>query len=266
MWRLKAWSAAVLLIATTFWIHAEDGIAWKVRGNWRQNRTQTFLQSGDAATPGALLTAESSNDASIIILLPDGQRLLFDCHDAHTCAQGFRIPALIAKPDSDSITLFDNVRRAMHQSAGCMGPPPAATTAETEIVAPLQRDGAILLKHALAALPPGQYRMAVEGGSETKLPEHSLTWSGSQDEAQLPLPHAGVYSLRIFGSLGSERMRVTLLAASPELYPSHHAAFEDAKKDLQEWNETFPGWPMHEWLQLLLRGLAQPQDNKKPSR
>ena len=191
----------VLLIATTPWIYAEDGIAWEVQGNWHENRMQSFLRSGDAVAPGSLLTTEASNNASIIILLPDGQRLLFDCHDAHSCVQGFRIPALIAKPDTDSISLFDSVRRVMHQTAANMAPPPSATTAETETVS------AILLKQALTGLPPGQYRMMVEGDGETKLSERSLTWSGSQDEAQLSLPHTGVYSLRIFGSLGTDDLR-----------------------------------------------------------
>ena len=236
-----------------------------MQGNWHENRIRSFLRSGDAVAPGSLLTAEASNNASVIILLPDGQRLLFDCHDAHSCVQGFRIPALIAKPDTDSISLFDGVRRVMHQTAANMAPPPSTTTAETETVSPMQPNGAILLKQALTGLPPGQYRMMVEGDGETKLSERSLIWSGSHDEAQLSLPHTGVYSLRIFGSLGTERMRVTLLAASSELYPSHQAAFEESRRNLQEWNATFPGWPTHEWLQLVLRDLAQPQDDKKPS-
>ncbi len=265
MWSPRAWSTVVLLLATTPWIYAEDGIAWEVRGNWRQTKMQTLLRSGDAVAPGSLVTAEASNNSSITILLPDGQRLLFDCHDTHSCVQGFRIPALIAKPDTYSISLFDSVRGAMHQPGASVAPPPAATTAESETVLLMQTDGRILLKQALSGLPPGQYRVLVEEGRETNSWDRSLTWSGSHDEAQLPLPHTGVYCLRIFGSLGTERMRVTLLAASPELYPSQHAAFEEARKNLQEWNATFPGWPTHEWLQLVLKGLAQPQGDKKDS-
>jgi len=259
----RIWLAAVLIIAGTQWIRAEDGIAWQIQGGWRANQTQDLIRRGDAVTPGTLLTADDSTNASILVLLPDGQRLLFDCHDAHTCKQGFRVPALIAKPDDDAIELFDAVRTTMQQQpAANTANRSHATTTETEAIVPMHADGTIALKQALAGLPPGQYRMTVQGESDPQISERSLTWSGPHDEAQWPLSHPGIYRLRLFGSLGGERMRVMLLAESPKLFPSVQKAFAEAKNDLEEWNETFPGWPTHEWLQLFLRSLAQPQGAK----
>jgi hypothetical protein len=254
---LRAWFIVVFLIAAAACVHAEEGIAWEVKGNWRLNHTQSFLHKSDAVAPGALLTADSSTNASVLVLLPDGQRLLFDCHNAHTCTQGFRIPALVAKPDDDAIEMFEAVRAAMRRPATITTPRPAPTTMETEAVVPIQRDGMVLLQQALAGLPPGQYRLTVQGEGDAQPSERSLEWSGPHDDMQLPLPHPGMYLLRLFGSLGVERMRVYLLVESQELFPSRQKAFVKAKKDLQEWNETFPGWPMHEWLQLYLQGLAQ---------
>ncbi len=255
---LRAWPVIILFISSAAWLHAEDGIVWKVQGDWRISNTQDSLRKGEPVAPGALLTASTSTTATVLILLPDGQRLLFDCHDVRTCTQGFRVPALMEKPDDDAVQLFHTVRDAMRLPAAHVAAP-STTTTETETVIPLEDDGTILLRRALAALPPGQYRLTVQGAEDAQPSDQSLTWSGPRDDARLPLFHAGVYHLRLFGNLGVERMRVVLLAESPQLFSSRQKAFAEARKDLQEWNETFPGWPIHEWLQLYLEGLAHPQ-------
>jgi hypothetical protein len=247
---------ALPLIATSAQSQSEDGIAWEVRGVWMVNRTQVVHRS-DGIAPGSLLTSGDSTNASMLVLLPDGQRLLFECHDAYTCAQGFRVPALISKPEDDAIELFETVRAAMRQPESSTTLLPSPTTTETEAIVALQADGSILLRQALGGLPPGQYKMAVLDDSGQPLSERPLNWAGAHDNAQLPLSHAGIYRLRLFGSLGGERMRVLLLAESSELYSSRQKEFAAAQKVLKEWNESFPGWPVHEWLQLYLRGLAQ---------
>jgi hypothetical protein len=193
---LKPGFVATLLIAMTACMYAEEGIAWNVQGTWRQNHAQTLLEKGNSVVPGALLTAETSGNAAILVLLPDGQRLLFDCQDNPTCTQGFRVPALIAKPDDDVLAMFSTVQRALKQPACCMAPPPATTTAEAEVVVPIQADGTITLKQALAALPPGQYSMTVQSEADTQPSKRSLTWSGPGDEAQLILQHKGMYCLQ----------------------------------------------------------------------
>src|SRR5215813_9180160 len=254
---LRTWSAVLPLIATAAWLHAENGIAWDVQGNWQLNHTSNLLRRGDDIAPGSLLTAETSTNASILALLPDGQRLLFECHESSSCSQGFRVPALLEKPDDAAIKLFDSIRAAMHQPAGNTLPAPAPNTSQTEAIVPMQTDGTILLKQPLAALPPGKYRMTIQRESDAQQSEQQLTWLGPQDDERLSVPGTGVYSLRLFGDLGVERMRVFLLVESASLFPSQQEAFTEAKKDLQEWNESFPGWPMHDWLQLFLRFLAQ---------
>jgi hypothetical protein len=137
---LRVWFAAILLSITPVWMHAATGIAWEVHGHWRLNQTQNFLLRGDPVSQGVLLTADTSTSASLVILMPDGQRLIFDCYNSHTCAQGFRVPALMKKPDSDAIELFEAVRRAMQQSAKIATPQLAANTVETELVVPIQQD------------------------------------------------------------------------------------------------------------------------------
>ncbi|QNI34187.1 hypothetical protein H7849_09955 [Alloacidobacterium dinghuense] len=260
MLNVKILATVALLIAIPVPIHAEDGIAWEVHGNWYAN--QIALRKGDAIAPGAVLTAAASTGASMLILLPDGQRLLFDCHNAPSCTQGFRVPSLIAKPDEDAMDLFAAVRGAMRRPMLIMTTPLPATTMETESVIAIQEDGRIRLKQIFTTLPPGQYRMSLQGEGDAQPSVQSLAWSGPHDETTLPLPHPGMYRLQLYGSLGGERMRIVLLAESASLFPARQKAFTEARADLREWNETFPGWPVHQWLQLFLQSMSQPESAK----
>ena len=232
------------------------------------NHEQQHLHTGDDVVPGAVLTADTATNGSLLVLMPDGQRLLFDCHDANTCSQGFRIPALIAKPDKDDLELFETIKLEMRKpSSGISlgkGPRTSATT-KIESVVPIQSDGTILLKQPLATLPPGQYRLTTQADSQAQPSERSLTWSGSHDEGRLALSGPGFYQLRLFGNLGTERMRVALLAVPVASFADTEKSFNEAKKTLQEWNETFPGWPMHEWMQLYLRSLSEAGPEKNSS-
>jgi hypothetical protein len=263
--------AIPLLICST-WIHAqspsENGLVWEMQGSWQMNHEQQHLRTGDDVVPGAVLTADTTTNGSLLVLMTDGQRLLFDCHDANTCSQGFRVPALIAKPDKDDLELFETIKLEMRKpsSAISLGKAPRISTiTEIESVVRIQSDGNILLKQPLATLPPGQYRLTTQGDSQAQPSEHSLTWSGSHDEGHLALPGPGFYQLRLFGNLGTERMRVVLLAVPAASFSDTEKSFNEAKKTLQEWNETFPGWPIHEWLQLYLRSLSEAGPEKHSS-
>jgi hypothetical protein len=263
--------AIPLLICST-WIHAQspsdNGLVWEMQGSWQMNHEQQHLRMGDDVIPGAVLTADTTTNGSLLVLMPDGQRLLFDCHDANTCSQGFRIPALIAKPDKDDLELFETIKLEMRKPSSAISlskAPRIAATAKIESAVPIQSDGNILLKQPLATLPPGQYRLTIQADSQAQPSEHSLTWSGSHDEGHLALPGPGFYQLRLFGNLGTERMRVVLLAVPAASFSDTEKSFTEARKTLAEWNETFPGWPMHEWLQLYLKSLSEAGSEKNSS-
>lgn len=250
--------ATVCLFAGSV-LHAQNGLAWDTQGNWHANHTQTTLRKGSDVAPGSLLTAEGANNASMIVLLPDGQRLIFECHSPSTCAQGFRVPALMKKPDDDVIELFRTIGQTLGNAR--FVPKLRPSTQEKEMIVALQNDNSILLKEALAGLPTGQYQFITQDAAGSEISTRPLKWSGTHDEARLQLPHAGVYRLQLFGNTGNERLRVTLLAISPDHYQSAQKSYMDTFKDLQEWNETFPGWPIHEWMQLYLEALSQDSQN-----
>ena len=76
-----------------------SGMVWERHGDWHLNGSSETLRLGEAVAPGGLITAGTEgSEHSMIILLPDGQRLLCECFEAKTCAQGFRVPAIIRWP------------------------------------------------------------------------------------------------------------------------------------------------------------------------
>ncbi len=106
----------------------QAGLAWHVQGTWRVEGVAKPIRSGDAIEPASLLQPdEAAGPHSVTILLPDGQRVLYECFTAADCARGFRVPSLIRKPDPfaldmlariGSILLRDSARcfkRAAHQ-------------------------------------------------------------------------------------------------------------------------------------------------------
>ena len=67
-----------------------SGMVWEKHGDWHLNGSSDALRLGEAIPPGGLLTAGAETSAhSIVILLPDGQRMLCECYEAKTCSQGF---------------------------------------------------------------------------------------------------------------------------------------------------------------------------------
>src|ERR1700744_3651636 len=66
------------------------GMIWERHGDWHLNGSPDRLRLGELLPPGGLITAGTEDPGhSLIILLPDGQRLLCECFEAKTWAQGF---------------------------------------------------------------------------------------------------------------------------------------------------------------------------------
>src|ERR1700760_3594314 len=60
-----------------------SGMVWENHGDWHLNGSSDTLRLGEAIPPGGLVTAGAKNSVhSIVILLPDGQRMLCECYEA----------------------------------------------------------------------------------------------------------------------------------------------------------------------------------------
>ncbi len=135
------------------------GIAWQVRGLWRADGNAIPIHTGDTIKPGSLLRpVAGSAEHSITILLPDGQRILYECYQAGDCARGFRVPLLNRKPDSQAVTMLWRIHAVLVKSSqeprtggDQMMLPHDETVAMTDAHARVEVAGLV------AALPDGLY-------------------------------------------------------------------------------------------------------------
>src|SRR4051794_18716844 len=86
------------------------GVAWRVIGTWQLQQGKASLSDGDAIAPGSLLEpVGAAHEHSITILLPDGQRILYECFTSRDCSRGFRVPLLYRRPASSAVDLLARI-------------------------------------------------------------------------------------------------------------------------------------------------------------
>jgi hypothetical protein len=249
------------------------GFAWDVTGKWQVNGRASDLKAGDPLAPGSLVVGFGALSQHVIVLLPDGQRLLLECHDQPSCSRGFRLPALTQQPDNETIGAFQQVSllrgqavEASNQSANDRPPmrqPPGVLHAEG--VAALETDGTANIAPVIAPLPPGDYRLVLKSDSGSA--EQAVHWEGKKNAIRLAVKQTGLCKLTFYGSLNVERMRATVLVVPPLRFGTTKRRLDELRETLTEWNEHSPGWPLHDFLALYLEALkaepaSQPQAEK----
>ena len=86
------------------------GLAWQVQGTWQVGGKGAPVRTGDAIAPASLLQpSDTAGDHSITVLLPDGQRVLYECFTVADCVRGFRVPSLIHTPDAFAIGMLTRI-------------------------------------------------------------------------------------------------------------------------------------------------------------
>src|SRR5579863_8394147 len=184
------------------------GIAWQVKGLWQVDGHANPIQTGDAIEPGALLRPiMQSSTHSITILLPDGQRILYECFLAEDCARGFRVPLLSGTPDMEGVHLLWRIHATM-----------ASRGVETEITtshgSPLPRDEAVVIlgqqvggqvQGLASALANGTYTYTVRALDQNDAPmvRKTLEKTGSSVSFDIPLP--GLYDVIVTDGLNTPR-------------------------------------------------------------
>jgi hypothetical protein len=240
---------------------ASAGLAWHVLGTWQIAGKRTPVRAGDAIEPASLLQPDETTDGhSITILLPDGQRILYECFTATDCARGFRVPSLIRRPDpfaldmlarigailSNSHSAALNERRAQH----------APQTARQEAVAVLDASHCVRIGGLIADLPNGRYTYDLRPRNRDYPPQFRLTLDKTAPSIELALPGTGIYDITITDALNTPRIDLFLTTIRPS-QSADILSFRHARALMERWNDDYTGWPIDDFLRAYLESLVQ---------
>ncbi len=238
-----------------------SGMVWEKHGNWHLNGSPNALRLGEAIPPGGLLAADVEGPShSMVVLLPDGQRMLCECFEAKTCSQGFRVPAITPQPPPAVWEMFVAVRNVLLlRPATAETPLPTLAGREAmavnyEMVAAVSPQGDISIAPALRVLPSGQYELRVATGGQTSAATTSsiqpLQWSAAQKVAQVRIGGPGLYRIRVLDQTQVQRFDIEVLATSSASLAAETAGLKMARETILKW--THEGWPLHDFLRVYL--------------
>ena len=195
---------AIALLFSPIRAHAEKlkqvafGVAWRAIGAWHMEGQNIPISAGDAIVPGSLLQpAEGTQSYSITVLLPDGQRVLYECFSAKDCERGFRVPSLYRDPDTIAIDLLGRVNAV--EKIGDARPVPRGDTPlpRDEVVAVLDDQNKVEIAGLVAALSSGSYWYEVRPLSQGSRPQARRSFDKSSRSITLTLPSEGLFEVSI---------------------------------------------------------------------
>jgi hypothetical protein len=240
---------------------AAPGLAWQVQGIWQVGGKGAPVRTGDAIEPASLLQPDNTASAhSIIVLLPDGQRFLYECFTVADCARGFRVPSLIHKPDPFAVEVLSRIGAIL--SAKQDAAPNehrnghATQTSRQEAVAVLDAANRVHVAGLVAGLPAGHYTYDLRPLDRTYLPQSHMALEKIAPSIELTLPAAGLYQITITDALDAPRVDLWLAAIHPE-QSAHFQSFSQAREMMEKWNDDYAGWPIDEFLRAYLESLMQ---------
>ena len=270
--------AAILFLLVPLGLHSQNadqysvGIAWRVRGAWHIEGENSRLSTGDAVVPGSLLRPEESHDHSVTVLLPDGQRVLYECFTPQDCARGFRVPSLYRKPDSMAIDLMARVN-AVSQRRTINGTPVESEQeprmVRDEAVAELNSENKVEIAGLAAALSNGKYWYEVRLISSPALAEKRQEFEKTERSVTLALPSEGLFDVLIVDHLNTPRIDLLVGAVREPRAANLLKSFRDVQALLKDWNEDYQGWPIHDfqrdYLRSMMLGIRPPEHRRKTS-
>lgn len=234
------------------------GIAWDVRGEWRVAGDGAPILTGDTIPPGSLLQPGGAPPGhSITILLPDGQRILYECFCAKDCERGFRVPQLESEPEPVAVRLLERAHAALveqrsHPQLAVAAHSPAGRD-ETVVVMPA--DNRIEISGLAATLSEGRYFYDFTPIHSAYAPQTAVPLQKSGRSIALKLPGPGLYRLRISDSLRNPRIDFLLAAVRGRERDRVVTAFQNDHALLKNWIEQYQGWPIHDLQRLDLEAL-----------
>jgi Chitobiase/beta-hexosaminidase C-terminal domain len=242
-------------------IRRVPGIAWDVRGLWRAEGWHAApIRSGDPIVPGALLEPSAEEAAhSITILLPDGQRVFYECFTAIDCARGFRVPNLYRNPEPFAAEMLARIRAVLARQDRESKPGVMPHLAHDEVVAELDANNGVEFGGLSASLSNGDYSADLRPLSPTGAPRTTIQLHKNGELIAVRLPGPGLYELIVSDSVRGPRIDVLLAAVRRAQGSANLKNFQDAQKLMQEWDDNNQGWPIHDfqraYLQALMNGI-----------
>jgi hypothetical protein len=240
---------------------ATAGVAWQVQGTWQAAGEGAPIRAGDAIQPASLLQpGDKVGDHSIVVLLPDGQRVLYECFTRVDCARGFRVPPLAAQPDAFALEMLARIRAALsaknHNVSNGYHAGPAGQVSRDEAVAVLNAANHVQIAGLLTQLPNGRYTYDLRPLNPACPPQFHLILEKTAPTIDLALPAPGLYDIIISDALDTPRIDLFLAAIDPAQSPEFES-FRHAKEVMAQWNEDYSGWPIHDFLRAYLESFTQ---------
>jgi hypothetical protein len=241
------------------------GLAWHVQGIWQAEGKGAPILTGDPVQPGSLLQpSEEAINHSIIVLLPDGQRILYECFTMEDCARGFRLPSLFRLPEPFAVDMLAHIQsvlvRRNHAFSASVLPVPRWP--RDEVVAELDPDNRVHIAGLATKLANGRYTYDLQPLDPTYPRQSHLVLQKTAPSVTLTLPSAGLYVVTITDDQNTPRIDLFVAAARPAQAASLQKSLHDANVLLKQWNGDYYGWPIHDfqwaYLQSLVSGAKQP--------
>ena len=238
---------------------APAGLAWHVQGIWQAEGKSAPILTGDPVQPGSLLQPSNGTaNHSIIVLLPDGQRFLYECFTVEDCARGFRVPSLFRTPQQFAVDMLAHIQtvlvRGNHAFSANIQPVPRWP--RDEVVAELGPDNRVHVAGLAAKLPNGRYTYNLQPLDPAYPRQSHLVLEKTAPSVTLALPSPGLYVLTITDDQNTPRIDLFLAAVSPAQAADFEKSFSDAKALMKQWNGDYYGWPIHDFQWAYLQSLV----------
>ena len=252
---------AVPLIWTQENAASPAGVAWAVKGTWRVEGNHAPIHTGDSIQSGSLLRPDPvAVQHTIIVLLPDGQRVFYECFTIADCARGFRVPSLYRDPEPFAVDMLARIGAALiREDRDFSGVPdihPPFGSPRDEIVAVLGPGNQVHVEGLVTKLPNGRFTLYIRPLDPARSDQFHLVLDKTTPLLSFPLPSAGLYIVTIRDELNRPRIHLFLAAISSAQEASFKKSFHDMKQLMHQWDDDFNGWPIHDFQWAYLESLV----------
>ena len=239
------------------------GVAWAVRGTWRVEGKDVPIRTGDRIPPGSLLRPDPvAAPHTIIVLLPDGQRVFYECFTVDDCARGFRVPSLYRDPEPFAVDMLARIGAALiredRDSSAASDMHPPFGTPRDEILTVLGPGNQVQVGGLATNLPNGRFTLYIRPLDPAHPGQSHLAVDKTTSLLSFPLPSAGLYLVTVRDELNRPRIHLFLAAISSAQEASFMKSFHDVKQLMHQWDDDFNGWPIHDFQWAYLESLVAP--------